>query len=105
MESLAVVIAFLFLIALFAGPFAIAISSPRLKDALAKQEGVIWLLIKINRKLTHFIAITLGFIVGTQLISLAVTAGKLIGLWAVVSSYIALRREYFPEFYLLRTLF
>jgi hypothetical protein len=102
MESLAVLVAILFLIAIFAGPFAIAISSPRLKYRMSSKQGFIWMVLRILRQLLHFVATTLGFFIGSQLIGLAVSAGKFIGVFAVVTSYIALRREYFPDFYLVK---
>jgi len=104
MESLAVVVAILLLIAIFAGPIAIAISAPSLKNFLKSKQGYFWAILKILRLLLHFVATTLGFFVGSQLIGIAVAAGKLIGLFAVVTSYIALRREYFPEIYLVKSL-
>ena len=104
MESLAVVVAILLLIAIFAGPIAIAISAPSLKNLLSSKQGYFWAVLKILRLLLHFAATTLGFFVGSQLIGIAVAAGKLIGLFAVVTSYIALRREYFPEIYLVKSL-
>jgi hypothetical protein len=104
MESLAVVVAILLLIAIFAGPIAIAISAPSLKNLLKSNQGYFWAILKILRLLLHFVATTLGFFVGSQLIGIAVAAGKLIGLFAVVTSYIALRREYFPEIYLVKSL-
>jgi hypothetical protein len=105
MESLAVVVAILLLIAIFAGPIAIAISAPSLKNFLNSKQGYFWAILKILRWLLHFVATTLGFFVGSQLIGIAVAAGKLIGLFAVVTSYIGLRREYFPDFYLAKSLF
>lgn len=104
MESLAVLIAVLFIIAIFAGPLAILISSPGIKELLDSKIGFFWMVLKIVRKVVHLLAITLGFMVGTQLIGVAVSAGKLIGVSAVITSYIALRREYFPDFHLLATI-
>lgn len=104
MESLAVLVATLFIIAIFAGPLAILISSTRIKDLLDSKTGFFWMVLKIVRKVVHLLAIILGFMVGTQLIGLAVSAGKLIGVSAVITSYIALRREYFPDFHLLATI-
>lgn len=104
MESLAVLVATLFITAIFAGPLAILISSTRIKDLLDSKAGFFWMVLKIVRKVVHLLAITLGFMVGTQLIGLAVSAGKLIGISAVITSYIALRREYFPDFHLLATI-
>lgn len=104
MESLAIVVLVLFLIAILAGPFAIAISSPRLKSFLNTKEDFAWGILKVLRAVLHFIATSLGFFVGTQLISLATAPAKLIGLWAIITAYIALRREYFPEFFLVKIL-
>lgn len=104
MESLVVLVATLFIIAIFAGPLAILISSTRIKDLLDSKTGFFWMVLKIVRKVVHLLAIILGFMVGTQLIGLAVSAGKLIGVSAVITSYIALRREYFPDFHLLATI-
>ena len=99
MESLAVLVAIIFLIAIFAGPFAIGLTSKSLKKFLISQTGLGWKVLDIIRKVLHIFAISIGTLVGFQLISLAVTAGKMIGVLAVVTCYIALRREYFPEVY------
>ena len=100
MESLAVLVAIIFLIAIFAGPFAIGLTSKSLKRFLSSKAGIGWKVLDIIRKVLHIFAISIGTLVGFQLISLAVTAGKMIGLLAVVTCYIALRREYFPEVYI-----
>ena len=100
MESLAVLVAIIFLIAIFAGPFAIGLTSKSLKRFLSSKAGIGWKVLEIIRKVLHIFAISIGTLVGFQLISLAVTAGKMIGLLAVVTCYIALRREYFPEVYI-----
>jgi len=97
MESLAVLVAIIFLVAIFAGPFAIALTSRKLKRFFFSKTGVGWKVLEILRKFLHIVSISLGTLVGFQLISLAVTAGKMIGVLAVVTSYVALRREYFPE--------
>lgn len=101
MESLAVLVAIIFLVAVFAGPFAIGLTSKRLKRFLTSRPGFGWKVLEIIRKIIHIFAISIGTLVGFQLISLAVTAGKMIGVLAVVTCYIALRREYFPEVYIL----
>jgi hypothetical protein len=100
MESLAVLVAIIFVIAVFAGPFAIGLTSKSLKRFLSSKAGIGWKVLDIIRKVLHIFAISIGTLVGFQLISLAVTAGKMIGLLAVVTCYIALRREYFPEVYI-----
>jgi len=48
------------------------------------------------------LAITIGTFLGLSLLAMAVTVPKLIGIYAIVLAYIALRREYFPAFYLTR---
>jgi hypothetical protein len=104
MESLALFVAVLLLIAITAGPFAIAISATKVKKAINAKESLAWLAVEIFRKIFHCIAILLGFIFGFQLIFLAVFAGKLIGVWSILTSYIGLRREYFPDFYVVRNM-
>jgi hypothetical protein len=100
MESLAVLVAIIFVIAVFAGPFAIGLTSKSLKRFLSSKAGIGWKVLDIIRKVLHIFAISIGTLVGFQLISLAVTGGKMIGVLAVVTCYIALRREYFPEVYI-----
>lgn len=101
MESLAVLVAILFLIAVFAGPFAILLSSTRIKSYLHSKNSIFFQLLDVLRKTVHIFAIILGLLVGFQLISVAVTAGKVVGIIAVSTCYIALRREYFPDFYVI----
>ena len=105
MESLAVLVAIIFLIAIFAGPFAIGLTSKTLKRFLNSKSSLGWKFLEIIRKILHIFAISIGTLVGFQLISLAVTAGKMIGLITVITCYIALRREYFPEVYIIGNLF
>lgn len=104
MESLALLVAILFMIAMFAGPFAIALTAKPLVRALYSKDGISWTILNILRKIIHLFAITLGNLVGLQLIFVAVTPGKLVGLLAVSTCFIALRREYFPEVFILRNL-
>ncbi len=99
MESLAIVVAALFLIAMFAGPIAIGLSSHVLVNALSGKPGIGFALLRFARKFLHLILVTLGTLVGVQflIISGLPLFPRLVGLTAVVTSYIALRREYFPE--------
>ena len=99
MESLAIVVAALFLIAMFAGPIAIGLSSNVLVNALLGKPGIGFALLRLVRKFLHIILVTLGTLVGVQflIISGLPLFPRLVGLTAVVTSYIALRREYFPE--------
>jgi hypothetical protein len=47
----------------------------------------------------------MGVLIGTWLAFIAVTPAKLFGLFSIVTSYMALRREYFSDFFILGDLF
>jgi len=104
MESLAFLVVIIFGITLFSGPFAIALTSHRLVKFLNSKEGLLWAIVNVLRKIVHLLAITIGAFLGLSLMAMAVTVAKLVGIYAIVLAYIALRREYFPDFYLLATL-
>jgi hypothetical protein len=104
MEGLAYLVVIIFSIALFSGPFAIALTSHRLMKFLNSKEGVLWAIVNVLRKIIHLLAITIGTFLGFSLMAMTVTVSKLIGLYAIVLAYIALRREYFPDFHLLATI-
>jgi len=104
MESLAYLVVIIFSIALFSGPFAIALTSQRLVKFLNSKEGVLWAIVNVLRKIIHLLAITIGAFLGLSLMAMAVTISKIIGAYAIVLAYIALRREYFPDFHLLATI-
>jgi hypothetical protein len=104
MEGLAYLVVIIFSIALFSGPFAIALTSHRLVKFLNSKEGVLWVIVNVLRKIIHLIAITIGAFLGLSLMAMAVTISKIIGAYAIVLAYIALRREYFPDFHLLATI-
>ena len=104
MESLAYLVVIIFSIALFSGPFAIALTSHRLVKFLNSKEGVLWAIVNVLRKIIHLLAITIGAFLGLSLMAMAVTISKIIGAYAIVLAYIALRREYFPDFHLLATI-
>jgi len=104
MEGLAYLVVIIFLITLFSGPFAIALTSHRLVKFLNSKEGVLWAIVNVLRKIIHLLAIIIGTFLGLSLIEVAVTFTKLIGAYAIVLAYIALRREYFPDFHLLATI-
>ena len=104
MEGLAYLVVIIFSIALFSGPFAIALTSHRLVKFLNSKEGVLWAIVNVLRKIIHLLAITIGTFLGFSLMAMTVTVSKLIGLYAIVLAYIALRREYFPDFHLLATI-
>jgi hypothetical protein len=101
MESLAVVVAILFLIDILAGPMAIALTWQKLINAITSQSKSVSPVLTIIRRLLHGFLVTLGGFVGTWLCFIAVTPAKLFGLFSLITSYIALRREYFPDFHLL----
>jgi hypothetical protein len=101
MEGLAYLVVIIFSIALFSGPFAIALTSHRLVKFLNSKEGVLWAIVNVLRKIIHLLTITVGVFLGLSLMAMAVTISKIIGAYAIVLAYIALRREYFPDFHLL----
>jgi len=104
MEGLVYLVVIIFSIALFSGPFAIALTSHRLVKFLNSKEGVLWAIVNVLRKIIHLLAITVGVFLGLSLMAMAVTISKIIGAYAIVLAYIALRREYFPDFHLLATI-
>ena len=104
MEGLAYLVVIIFSIALFSGPFAIALTSHRLVKFLNSKEGVLWAIVNVLRKIIHLLAITIGLFLGLSLVAVDVTITKIIGVYAIVLGYIALRREYFPDFHLFATI-
>ena len=102
MESLAYLVVIIFLVTLFSGPFAIALTSYRLVKFLNSKESVPWAIVNVLRKIIHGLIIVIGTFLGFSLVSMGgVTVAKFFGAYAIVSAYIALRREYFPDFHLL----
>jgi hypothetical protein len=59
------------------------------------------------RKIIHLLLVTLGTIIGSQFLILQQLPliPRLIGLFALITSYIGLRREYFPDKFFIRQLF
>jgi hypothetical protein len=104
MESLAYLVVIIFSIALFSGPFAIALTSHRLVKFFNSKEGALWAIVNVLRKIIHLLAITIGTFLGLSLVAVDVTITKIIGVYAIVLGYIALRREYFPDFHLFATI-
>ena len=104
MESLAYLVVIIFMVTIFSGPFAIALTADRLVNFLDTKESAVWAIVNVIRKIVHLLAITIGTFLGMSLISMGVTGPKLIGIYAIVLAYIALRREYFPDFHLLAIL-
>jgi hypothetical protein len=101
MESLAHLILIIFILTIFSGPLAIALTSRRLVKFLNAKEGHLWTIANVIRKIIHLVALTVGAFLGISLLSMGVTGPKLIGAYAIVCAYIALRREYFPDFHIL----
>ena len=101
MESLAVLVAVLFLIDVFAGPVAILLTWGKFIRLISSQSKNVALVLTVIRRIVHGFLVTIGLLVGTWLAYVAVTPAKLFGLFSLITSYIALRSEYFPDFHLL----
>jgi len=89
MESLAIIVAILMLIAFLAGPIAIALTGLKSK----------YLILNIIRKILHGFFVAMSLWVGLMFFSnpdLPFVV-HLIGLYGLVMGYIASRREYFPD--------
>ena len=106
MESLAFFVAILFLIALLAGPLSIAISSQFIKSRLEAKSSLAIVILNLLRKFVHFILVAVGNLIGVMWLFAAElpVIPRLIGLFSIVTCYIGLRREYFPEFFFMRDL-
>jgi hypothetical protein len=106
-ESLAIVVVFLFLTALLAGPMSIALSSRFVKSLFESKSSLGFVLLNILRKAFHLILVAFGNLIGVQflLISGLPLIPRVIGLFSIVTCYIGLRREYFPDFFFMRDLF
>ena len=107
MESLAIVVIILFLIAMLAGPLSIAISSQFVKSRFETKASLAIVILNLIRKFVHLVLVAFGNLIGVQflLISGLPLVPRLVGLFSVVTCYIGLRREYFPEFFFMRDLF
>ena len=107
MESLAFFVAILFLIALLAGPLSIALSSQFVKSRLETKASLVIVVLNLLRKFIHLVLVAFGNLIGVMwlLIAEIPLIPRLIGLFSVVTSYIGLRREYFPELFFIRELF
>jgi len=101
MESLAVLVAILFLIDLLAGPMAILLTWGKLVRFISSQSKNVVLVLTVIRRIVHGFLVTVGLFIGAWLAYITVTPAKLFGLFSLITSYIALRREYFPDFHLL----
>jgi hypothetical protein len=107
MESLAIVVIILFLIAMLAGPLSIAISSQLVKSRLETKASIAIVILNLLRKFVHLILVAFGNLIGVQFLFIngLPIFPRLVGLFSIVTCYIGLRREYFPEFFFMRDLF
>ena len=106
MESLAIIIIILFSVALFAGPVAILLSAKKLTQKLeSKNEGVFKVL-NLLRRLILIVLVILAFTTGFQFLTISglPIVPRATGLFAIVTSYIALRREFFPQTFIVGSL-
>jgi hypothetical protein len=105
-ESLAIVIVILFLIALLAGPLSIGLSSQFVKSRMESKASLAIVILNLLRKFIHLILVAFGNLIGVQFLFIAGLPfiPRLIGLFSVVTCYIGLRREYFPDFFFVRDL-
>ena len=104
MESLAVLVAVLFLIDVFAGPVAILLTWGKLVAVINSRSKSLAIALTVIRRVIHGFLVAIGVLIGGWLAYIAVTPAKLFGIFSLVTSYIALRREYFPEVFLVRDL-
>jgi len=106
-ESLAIVVIILFLIALFAGPLSIGLSSQFVKSRLETKASIAIVMLNLLRKFVHLILVAFGNLIGVQFLFIngLPIFPRLVGLFSIVTCYIGLRREYFPEFFFMRDLF
>jgi hypothetical protein len=100
MQSLAVLVLIIFLMSLLAGPIAIALTWSKLVTAISSRSRGASFVLTIIRRLVHGLLILIGFYIGAWLTYIAETPAKIFGLFSIVNSYIALRREYFPDLHL-----
>ena len=106
MESLAIVVVFLFLIAILAGPLSIALSSDFLKSRLSSQASLGIVILNLLRKAIHLLLVAFGNLIGVQFLLIAglPLIPRIVGLFSIMTCYIGLRREYFPELFFVRNL-
>ena len=107
MESLAIVVIILFLIALLAGPLSIGLSSQFVKSRLETKASIAIVMLNLLRKFVHLILVAFGNLIGVQFLFIngLPIFPRLVGLFSIVTCYIGLRREYFPESFFMRDLF
>ena len=106
MESLAVVVLILFSVAFFAGPLAILLSAKKLTQELEAKDGGLFKFINLLRKITLVILVILALTIGFQFLTIGglPLIPRATGLFAIITSYIALRREFFPQTFIVGSL-
>ena len=106
MESLAIIILILFSVALFAGPVAILLSAKKLTQKLESKNEVILKVLNLLRRLILIVLVILAFTTGFQFLTISglPLVPRATGLFAIVTSYIALRREFFPQTFIVGSL-
>lgn len=106
MESLAIVVLILFSIAFFAGPLAILLSAKKLTQRLESKGGGGFKFINLLRKLILVILVILALTTGFQFLTISglPLIPRATGLFAIITSYIALRREFFPQTFIVGSL-
>lgn len=104
MESLAYLAVIIFMVTLFSGPFAIALTSHQLVKFLNSKESVPWAIVNVLRKIIHGLTIVIGTFFGFLWLSTGVTVAKFFSAYSITLAYIALRLEYFPDLHLLATI-
>ncbi len=97
MESLAALVAVLFLISIVSGPIAIGIARIQVQSILAR----------LIKRLIQGVFIFLGVAIGGIWLTNPdlPMAAHLLGLFSLVMSYYGIRNEYFPKFKLLSYIF
>jgi hypothetical protein len=105
-ESLAIIVLILFSIAFFAGPLAILLSAKKLTQGLELKGGSVFKFINLLRKFTLIVLVILAFTTGFQFLTISglPLIPRATGLFAIVTSYIALRREFFPQKFIVGSL-
>lgn len=95
MESLAILVALLMLTSFLSGPIAILLTR-------FKSEN---LFITIMRRIFQALFVLVGFYISFMFLTSALSPIiHLLGVYTITTNYIALRREYFPTFFVLNIL-
>ena len=92
---------------MLAGPLSIGLSSQFVKSRLETKASLAIVILNLLRKFVHLILVAFGNLIGVQFLFIngLPIFPRLLGLFSIVTCYIGLRREYFPEFFFMRDLF